>query len=142
MPRPTVLTDEVVRKLLEAFKMDVSVEEACLYAGIAKDTYYRKLREDEGFSDEVGRARMYATMMARLSVIKAIPGDPHLALRYLERKRREEFSPQQATPPQREPEIDLGAEASARCPDFEARLAKYRVDPADRPEAKVSVTLS
>lgn len=56
MPRPTVMTEDVVRKLLEAFKLDVSVEEACLYARISKDTYYRKLKEDEEFSDEVERA--------------------------------------------------------------------------------------
>lgn len=42
MARPTVMTDDVVRKLIEAFKLDVSVEEACLYADISKDTYYRK----------------------------------------------------------------------------------------------------
>jgi len=51
------MTDEVVRKLTEAFKLDVTVEEACLYANISKDAYYRKLKEDEEFSDEIGHAR-------------------------------------------------------------------------------------
>ena len=73
IPRPTVMADNVVRKLLKAFKLDVTVEEACLYADISKDTFYRKLNEDEEFSDEIGRARMYATMAARLSVVKALP---------------------------------------------------------------------
>jgi len=95
MARPTVMTEDVVRKLIEAFKLDVTVEEACLYADISKDTFYRKLNEDEGFSDEIGRARQYATMATRLSIIKALPSDPHLALKYLERKRREEFGLQQ-----------------------------------------------
>ena len=123
MARPTVMTDDVVRKLIEAFKLDVTVEEACLYANISKDAYYRKLNEDEGFSDEIGRARQYATMAARLSVIKALPSDPHLALKYLERKRREEFGLQQK-PPQDERglQIDLGAEATAR-------LEKYQKPP-------------
>lgn len=125
------MTEVVVRKLLEAFKLDVSVEEACLYAGIAKDTYYRKLKDDEGFSDEVGRARMYATMAARLSVIKAIPDDPHLALRYLERKRREEFSPLYRTAPET-PGIDLGAEGMARLsPEAQERLQKYLSAPEE-----------
>ncbi len=109
------MTDDVVRKLIEAFKLDVTVEEACLYANISKDAYYRKLNEDEGFSDEIGRARQYATMAARLSIIKALPSDPHLALKYLERKRREEFGLQQKLPQdEREQWIDLGAEAKAR----------------------------
>ncbi len=124
------MTDDVVRKLIEAFKLDVSVEEACLYAGIAKDTFYRKLKEDEGFSDEVGSARMYATMAARLSVLKAIPTDPHLALKYLERKRREEFSPLHRPPVAESQQIDLGAESTSRLsPDMQARLQKYLVPP-------------
>lgn len=123
------MTDDVVRKLIEAFKLDVNVEEACLYAGISKDSYYRKLKEDEEFSDEIGRARMYATMAARLSVIKAIPTNPHLAFKYLERKRHEEFSAYQR-PPADLLQIDLGAEATARLsPDAQTRLEKYLVAP-------------
>ncbi len=126
------MTDEVVRKLIEAFKLDVTVEEACLYADISKDAFYRKLNEDEGFSDEIGRARQYATMAARLSIIKALPNDPHLALKYLERKRREEFGLQQK-PPQEErvQRIDLGAEATAR-------LEKYLKPPMQEVAVKVS----
>ena len=116
------MTEAVVRKLIEAFKLDVSVEEACLYARISKDTYYRKLKEDEDFSDEIASAQMYATMAAGLSVIKAIPNDPHLALRYLERKRREEFSTQQSVQPQQEQKINLGMAGLAL-------LAKYQIDP-------------
>jgi hypothetical protein len=121
MPRPSVMTEEVVRKLTEASKLDVSVEEACLYAGISKDTYYRKLKEDDEFSDEMERARMYATMTARLCVVRAIATDPHLAFRYLERKRREEFSSCYHPEPE-VPAINLGAEATAR-------LQKYLVPP-------------
>lgn len=91
--RPSAITPEVVAKLIEAFKLDVTVEEACLYAGISKDTYYRKVKEDEGFSDEMEQARQYATLLARQSVIREIEKDGVLALKYLERKRKEEFSP-------------------------------------------------
>lgn len=65
---------------------------------------------------------MYATMAARLSVIKALPDDPHLALKYLERKRREEFAAHHTPLPPKEPQIDLGAEALAR-------LEKYMQPP-------------
>lgn len=91
--RPTVITPNVVAKLTEAFKLDVTIEEACLYAGISKDTYYRKVKDNEGFSDEMEQARMYATLRARKTVICQIEQDGDLALKYLERKRKEEFSP-------------------------------------------------
>lgn len=129
MPRPTIITPEVVAKLTEAFKLDVTVEEACQYAGISKDTYYRKLKEDEEFSDEMERARMYVTMLARRSVITHMEKDGNLALKYLERKRRKEFSLQYRQPPQ-ETHIDLAAEARARLsPETLAAIAKYQHDP-------------
>ena len=91
--RPPVITPEVVAKLIEAFRLDLTVEEACLQAGISKDTYYRKAKADEGFSDEMERARQYATLVARQTVISEIKTDGALALKYLERKRKDEFSP-------------------------------------------------
>ncbi len=39
------------------------------------------------------RARLYASWKARRSVIGGMEHDPHLALKYLERKRKAEFSP-------------------------------------------------
>lgn len=90
--RPTAITSEVVRKLTEAFKLDMTVEEACTYANISKDTYYRKCKSDKGFSDEMERARQFATAKARRIVIEKMEDDGGLALKYLERKRKEEFS--------------------------------------------------
>ena len=87
------MTPAVVAKIIEAFKLDVTVEEACTYANISKDTYYRRIKEDEEFSDEMERARMYASMVARQTVIREIQQDGDLALKYLERKRKAEFSP-------------------------------------------------
>ncbi len=91
--RPPAITSEVVRKLTEAFKLDMTVEEACTYAKISKDTYYRKCKADQGFSDEMERARQFATAKARRVVIEKMEDDGGLALKYLERKRKGEFSP-------------------------------------------------
>jgi hypothetical protein len=105
------------------------VEEACQYAGISKDTYYRKVKEDEAFSDEMERSRMYVTMLARRSVITQMEKDGNLALKYLERKRREEFSLQYRQPPQ-ESHIDLAAEATARLsPATLVAIAEFQHDP-------------
>ena len=136
--RPAVITPTVVRKLTEAFKLDVTVEEACRYAGISKDTYYRKLNEDEGFSDEMERSRLYVTMLARRSVITQMEKDGTLALKYLERKRREEFSLQYRQEPE-EPHIDFVAHGLSLCdPATRARLEqkpelweKYQHRPVD-----------
>lgn len=127
--RPTAITPAVVAKLAEALKLDVTVEEACLYAGISKDTYYRKLKEDEAFSDEMEQSRMYVTMLARRSVITHMEKDGALALKYLERKRRDEFSLQYRQSPEMQ-KIDLAAEARARLsPETLAAIAKYEHDP-------------
>jgi len=91
--RPTAITPPVIAKLTEAFKLDVTVEEACLYAGISKDTYYRKCKADQGFTDEMQNVRSFASMLARKSVIREMENDGALALKYLERKKKEEFSP-------------------------------------------------
>jgi hypothetical protein len=40
--RPTVMTEEVMRKLEEAFSLDCTDEEACAYAGIGERTYDHK----------------------------------------------------------------------------------------------------
>ncbi|OGJ84124.1 hypothetical protein A2529_05050 [Candidatus Peribacteria bacterium RIFOXYD2_FULL_58_15] len=91
--RPTVMTSEVTAKLIEAFKLDVTIEEACTYAGISTDSYHRKVNNDEVFCGEMERARQFASWKARRSVIEGMEHDPHLALKYLERKRKAEFSP-------------------------------------------------
>jgi len=120
MPRPTVLTPDVVRKLLEILKLDVTMEEACLYAKISKDTVYRKMKEDQDFSDEIASSRQYATIAARHCIVKHITTDSQLAFKYLERKRRGEFGVQ--APVSVQPHImhiDLLGEAMARAEKYD-----------------------
>ena len=38
--RPTVMTEDVIRKLEDAFAHDLSDTEACLYAGIGRTTLF------------------------------------------------------------------------------------------------------
>jgi len=90
--RPSVITPEVVQKLLEAFRLDLPVEEACKYASIAKQTYYNHCKNDE-FLDEMEHAKMEATLKARKTVIEKMEDDAGLSLKYLSLKRKEEFSP-------------------------------------------------
>jgi len=56
MWRPHVITDEVVKKLVEEFRYDATVEEACSYAWISIPTFYDKLKNDQDFFNEIDRA--------------------------------------------------------------------------------------
>jgi hypothetical protein len=97
-------TKETVRKLEEAFAWGAGVGEACFYAKISTDTYYRWVREKPGLSDEFERLRIKPILAARQVLMKGILGEkdkdgnyiikpnPELALKYLERKRKREFS--------------------------------------------------
>ena len=90
--RPTVITKAVVGKLEEAFTFDCNVEEACFYAGIHRDTYYTYCKEFPEFSDRITLLRNSVNLALRITLIKGALEDPNLALKYLERKRPQEFS--------------------------------------------------
>jgi len=90
--RPTVMTQAVVRKLEHAFAYDCTVEEACIYAGISRDTYYSFSRDNPDFSDRITVLRNTAIYIARATIVNALQYDANLAMKYLERKRPQEFS--------------------------------------------------
>ena len=85
-------SDETVRKLEDAFLMDCTVEEACLNADITQDTYYRWIKENPKLSERFERLRNNPYLIARKSIIEGIKENPELALKYMERKRKNEFS--------------------------------------------------
>ncbi len=95
--RPTKMTVEVVKKLTEAFKDDFTVEEACRYAGISKETYYQECKRKPGFADEMARAQDYPLTLAKKAVFRGIQGGVKdygtLALKFLERRQRDRYTP-------------------------------------------------
>ncbi len=90
--RPSVITPATIAKLTEALKLDLTVEKACDYAGISKDTYYRHLK-DKDFSDEMRIAQMNLEIEAKKSITKGIKEDSNLALKVLERRCKKQYSP-------------------------------------------------
>ncbi|MEK9132020.1 MAG: hypothetical protein AAB447_03865 [Patescibacteria group bacterium] len=90
--RPTVMTQEVVGKLEHAFVYDCTVEEACLYAGIAPDTYYTFCKQYPDFSERITLLRHAPYFVIRKTILVAAEHDANLALKYLERKLPQEFS--------------------------------------------------
>jgi len=90
--RPTVFTPEVVNKLEGAFALDATVEEACFYAGISRQTYYENIKKQPELADRFDGLRTRPVLLARQTVIKNISFDAGLAMEYLRRKRKVEFS--------------------------------------------------
>lgn len=90
--RPQTVTDQIVRKLELAFAYDCTVEEACILAGLPRSTYYDFLKETPAFSDNIELLRTIPFLVARKVILSGIESDPNLALKYLERKLKKEFS--------------------------------------------------
>ena len=90
--RKTKLTREVVKKLEEAFAIDATVEEACFYADISRETFYQWIKHNKALADRFEELRQRPVLTARQTVVSAIKIDPKIAMKYLERKRKSEFS--------------------------------------------------
>lgn len=95
--RPTKLEPSVVVKLKAAFANSFTVNQACMYAGISKPTFYDWLEKDELFSNQMTHAREQPTMKAKQVVVGSINGgDVESAKWWLKNKASSEFG---GTPP-------------------------------------------
>lgn len=93
MPRPTVMTPEVIAKLEEAFAWGCTDREACLWADIAEPTLYLYQEKHPEFIDRKAALKETPVMLSRKAILQAIKkGNPVTALAYLERKKKDEFS--------------------------------------------------
>ena len=72
MARPTVMTDEVVRKLEEAFAMGCTDVEACLFAGISRPAFYDYCNANPKFSDRKELLRTNPTLKARKLLLMSL----------------------------------------------------------------------
>jgi len=95
--RPTVMTTDTIAKLIEIFKLDVTIETACAYAKIDKATYFRHYKDDLDFATKIDEARNYARIVAGNLVMDAIINKKDVASArwFLEKKYPQEFGGQQ-----------------------------------------------
>lgn len=70
--RPTIYTDELVGKLESIFKIGGTVEEACSYAMISKDTYYAWLKQKPDFLTKMESAQKYPDIVAKNIVVDSM----------------------------------------------------------------------
>ena len=92
MARPTKITNQALGKLREAFLMGCSDQEACLNADINPDTLYEYQKKNPEFTEQKEAYKSNPVLLARKTVVNALEKDPHLAMKYLERKKKDEFS--------------------------------------------------
>lgn len=89
--RPSKVTPLVVQKLEYAFALGCTDEEACFYADISKQTLYNYQEKNPGFIDRKEALKTRPIFLARETLLKGLQNDPDLALKMLERKRKDEF---------------------------------------------------
>lgn len=94
--RPTDLVPDTVTKLESIFKIGGNDSEACSYAGISRETYYRWRKENVDFMTQMDTAKHYADVAAKNVVVSAITKDKDLgtAKWWLEKR---QFQPQPLT---------------------------------------------
>lgn len=85
--RPRKITDTVVAKLEEAFRMGCTDAEACLYADINPATLYRYCEQNPKFSERKETLKTNPVLKAKGIQLQALEdGDKQVALDLLKRK--------------------------------------------------------
>lgn len=89
--RPTKFTPDCVAKLKEILRIDGTIEQACLYAGVDTRNYYRHLESDEMFRREMEQAKLFPKIFAKRTVFRSMQSkDEKIALKasieYLSRR--------------------------------------------------------
>ncbi len=90
--RPTLMTPETLSKLEEAFLLGCTDKEACFVADISHQTLYDYQKDHPEFVERKEALKENPIYEARKSVLASLRGDGDLALKFLERKVKSEFS--------------------------------------------------
>lgn len=90
--RPSVYSAEHVSLLKAAFANAFTVDQACAYAEISKETYYNWLEKRPELVDQMERARHQVGFKAKQVVVGAVnKGDVETAKWWLKNKHSDEF---------------------------------------------------
>jgi len=90
--RPTSMTPETLDLLRQAFLFGATDEEACAFAKIGKSTLYDYQNAHPEFSEQKDQWKEDPILKAKKTVVDSLD-DTKNAQWYLERKKKDEFSP-------------------------------------------------
>lgn len=98
--RPTLMTSEVIAKLEQAFANAFTDDQACIFAGISKNTLYDYIQRKPEFGNRKEELKSRVDIKAKLALIETITRaknpklEPDMASVkwWLERKCKDEFS--------------------------------------------------
>ena len=123
--RPTIMIDETVKKLKEGFSQGFSVDNACIWADISKQTFYDYCKKNPNFLDYCRSLQKKPLIKSILVINKALnEGDVSTAKWYAERKAKDEFSLRQeltgedGDPIKQDIKIDIVFEKGTKEEDF------------------------
>lgn len=106
--RNTVMTNEVIGKLEDAFMFTYSDKEACLYAGISEDALYDYQKKNPQFTKRKHILRLTPNLAAKKELVSGIKGNIGQARWWAERKIPNEFG--EKTTIKHEGEIGIDSE--------------------------------
>lgn len=92
--RPTVMTEETVKKLDEGFSMGFTDEEACFYANISKQTLYNYIEKNPDYLYRKEALKNNPKLLAKRNIFNALEKGTRIedSKWYLER-RDKDFKP-------------------------------------------------
>lgn len=90
MARPTVMTEQVIDKLRQAFLIGATNDEACGYADISVKTLYNYIEKVPEFLQQIEHWKNEPILKAKTTVVKNLD-DTKNAQWYLERKAKKEY---------------------------------------------------
>ena len=90
--RPQKIDEMRIKKLEEVFAIGGTDGEACFYAEISPALLYKYQLNHPEFVERKESLKKRPFLLARQTVVKAVGSDPDMALKYLERKHKDEFS--------------------------------------------------
>ena len=105
--RPTIFTKEVLDNLEYVFSLGGTDKEACLYADVSPAALYKYQEKNPQCVERKEMLKEAPILAARESVIKHLKRNPELALKYLERKKKDEFSLKQKIEQTRETSVTI-----------------------------------
>lgn len=81
--RPTVMTDNTVNKLEEAFALGCTDEEACFFADITKTTLYKYIETHPDFTDRKENLKKNPVLKARRVLLNHLEQDDKDIAKYV-----------------------------------------------------------